>query len=287
MGLAPFPISMTYDEYLKQPESANILPLVTDPVWGRGGEEGGKEVKDDGYLLPFSQFHQLKYNFKPSIIGPLLVNGDFETGDLTGWTETNPGWIVGTTRYEGSYGLDTTSGDGSCSMYQWMGLSTYSGIDFDLLDIHPQGYNFNLNFWVKQDNIYAGSNLLTIQFYNAPVHEINSTALTVRFTSAIQDGLWYNEWLKCKAPIGTRYIKLTITSNQNTYYNRRKKWDKFRAQLVHSPELNMVGVPEPVKLVDIMPQTSKNVYLKTDFPVGTVDKDYETRLKCWWGAQEA
>ena len=100
------------------------------------------------------------------------------------------------------------------------------------------------------------------------------------------DGYWRNINLQTKLPAGTRYVRIRVYSEKHWYETNTDVFDNFKAQIIHSPQINSVGVPEPIKLVDIAPQTSKNVYLKKDFPVGKVDKDYETRLKCWWGAQE-
>ena len=289
MGVVPFPISMSYEEYLKQAESSTVLPLPADPVWGAVTGKDWKEVKDDGYLLPFAQFHQLKYNFKPIIIGPLLVNGNFETGNLDDWVHTDTGWEITTDNKKGSYAARLNTLDSCASMYQFLDLSTYSGIDFNILDNHPKGYIFNINYWIKRNVLYyggsSGNSYVRVEFFSTDTYEIQNTELYAYYSIEIQDSLWYNYSMQRKLPVGTRYIKITLYNACYTSYTPQY-YDEVNTQLVHSPELNFVGVPEPIKLVDIMPQTSKNVYLKTNFPVGTVDKDYETRLKCWWGAQE-
>lgn len=288
IGVSPCPIVMSYKEYLKQAESDTILPLYSDPVWGDGIDEGWKEVKDDGYLLPFANYHQLKYKFTPTVIGPLLVNGGFETGDLSGWTLTDSGpYVYDTTHHDGDYSFSTEPTTLHANMYQNVSLSAFDTIDFDLLDNNPQGYTFNLNYWIKRSYIYSSGYYgeITVNFYDSDWVEINNTSLYAKYSNEIQDAIWYNYNQQCKIPSATRNIRLTVKLYYHYTYGRQY-FDSFDIQLMHSPELNMVGVPEPVKLVDIMPQTSKNIYLKTDFPVGTVDKDYETRLKCWWGAQE-
>ena len=54
----------------------------------------------------------------------------------------------------------------------------------------------------------------------------------------------------------------------------------------NSPSVDRVVMAPAVKVQDIVPQSSKDMYIRTDIP-GTVDPaDYETRLKVWWGVEE-
>lgn len=67
-----------------------------------------------------------------------------------------------------------------------------------------------------------------------------------------------------------------------------KKYHQVKFRLysdagVTSPEIKKVIIPEPLKLIDLHPKSSKNIYLKTDFPVDAVNDEYETKLRCWWG----
>jgi len=59
----------------------------------------------------------------------------------------------------------------------------------------------------------------------------------------------------------------------------------LRCEGVTSPSLNKLIIPAAVKVQDIQPQTSKNVYVKTVVPDGASIQDYQTRLKCWWGCE--
>jgi len=288
MGPVPCPIDMSYEEYLEQAESASILPINSDPVWGVGTDIDWKEVKSDGYLLPFANYHQLKYNFTPLVINDLCLNGDFETGDLTGWVETNSGFEITTIDpREGSYCLRLIQSENDGTVHRYIDLSTYTGIDFDLLDNNLQGYVFNVNYWIKKNDMHYTSyySTVTVEFYDTESHEIDNTSLYAKHGYEISDGLWYNEWLQSKVPSGTRFIKIIVYSFHHVAYNSQA-FDGFKAQLMHSPELDLVGVPKPIKLEDIMPQTSKNIYLKTDFPPGTANSEYVTQLKCWWGSKE-
>jgi hypothetical protein len=290
MGVAPFPISMTYDEYLKQTGSSQLLPVKSDPVWGSDSDAGWEEVNDDGYLLPFSKYHQLKYKFNTARLEVPIVNGGFETGDFTGWYDVSYNCTISTKSYEGTYGfrLDTNYGNFNCNLYQMINLSDISGIDFDILDFNSQGYIFNLNFWILWYKRYQDYNgyysRVYLDFYNNTSQSIPGFQVYKHFEHG--DSYWRNINLKTKLPTGTRYVRIRVFAKKYYYDYNTDVFDCFKAQITHSPQLNTIGMPEPIKLVDIAPQTSKNVYLKTDFPVGTVDKNYETRLKCWWGAQE-
>jgi hypothetical protein len=50
-----------------------------------------------------------------------------------------------------------------------------------------------------------------------------------------------------------------------------------------TPYLNKIFFPEPTKVTGIYPKTSKPVYLKTEFSNEAEDKEYNTKLRCWWG----
>jgi len=52
---------------------------------------------------------------------------------------------------------------------------------------------------------------------------------------------------------------------------------------VSTPTLEKLIVPATIKIQDIQPQTSKNMYVKTVIPDGISIQNYETRLKAWWG----
>jgi hypothetical protein len=52
---------------------------------------------------------------------------------------------------------------------------------------------------------------------------------------------------------------------------------------VSTPTLNKLIISPAVKVQDIQPQTSKNIYIKTVVPDGASIQDYETKLKAWWG----
>lgn len=64
------------------------------------------------------------------------------------------------------------------------------------------------------------------------------------------------------------------------------KYHQFKFKLmgdgIYSPKLNDLVIPTPVQIKDIYPQTSKNLYIKTDYPTTSLYKQYNSKLKCWW-----
>jgi len=53
-----------------------------------------------------------------------------------------------------------------------------------------------------------------------------------------------------------------------------------------SPILNKLIIPAAIKVEDIQPQTSKNVYVKTVVPDGASIQSYETKIRAWWGCND-
>jgi len=67
-----------------------------------------------------------------------------------------------------------------------------------------------------------------------------------------------------------------------------KKFHQIRLKLnaapgVGTPYLNKIFFPEPTKVESIYPKTYKPVYLKTEFTDEAEEKEYNTKLRCWWG----
>jgi len=50
-----------------------------------------------------------------------------------------------------------------------------------------------------------------------------------------------------------------------------------------TPNLERVVLSPAVRVQSIQPQSSKNMYVKTEIPQNAGIEDYETRLKAWWG----
>ena len=59
-GALPFDI----DSFIEFQETANILPLSYDPVWGTGGSAEWQEVRKDGYFVPKDQYHQVEVTLR-------------------------------------------------------------------------------------------------------------------------------------------------------------------------------------------------------------------------------
>jgi len=77
---------------------------------------------------------------------------------------------------------------------------------------------------------------------------------------------------------------------KNGYFLPKTKYHQaevtLRCEGSISPSLNKLIIPTAIKVQDIARQSSKNVYVKTFIPYGADIKDYETRLKTWWGINE-
>jgi hypothetical protein len=53
-----------------------------------------------------------------------------------------------------------------------------------------------------------------------------------------------------------------------------------------SGTLDKILIPMPIKLEDLNPQDSRNVYVKVDIPASVSLDTYSARLKCWWGISD-
>lgn len=75
------------------------------------------------------------------------------------------------------------------------------------------------------------------------------------------------------------------------YFLPKLKYHQARITLrnndgVSTPLLQSIGISPSVKVQDIQPQTSKNIYVKTNFPGDIEMQDYDSRIKCWWEVEE-
>jgi len=290
LGSYVSPINMSYAEYLKMYESAAVLPIKTDPVWGAGNDNGWLDIVSDGYQLPFAQFHQLKYKFNPIILDYLLTNGDFETGDTTGWVTTGNVVLQEGHATSYSFSMPSVSATYTVTAYQWIDLDDTPEMNYDILDnnvyYNSSEYYFTLDFWSWAPVVYNTyiQWYVYYEYYTEAGDLIDASRNTIVMPEV---GYWTNNCISSKILNGTRKIKVYLYMYKSAHtYSAVPYIDEINAKITLSPSLHTVGVPEPIKLVDIMPQESKNVYLKTNFPVGTQEDNYETQLKCWWGNQE-
>ena len=67
------------------------------------------------------------------------------------------------------------------------------------------------------------------------------------------------------------------------YFLPKVKYHRAEITLRGDAELEKVIMAPAVKTQDIAPQTSKNMYIKTNIPLGAAITDYSTRLKTWFG----
>jgi hypothetical protein len=93
--------------------------------------------------------------------GSIVVNGDFETGDLTGWTinpllDTNA-WAVGTNPHTGNFAASTgcvgdlcINGTSDDQNYLFQNLATLSG------------HTYTLSFWYDPANVDGNTELLVL-----------------------------------------------------------------------------------------------------------------------------
>lgn len=61
---------------------------------------------------------------------------------------------------------------------------------------------------------------------------------------------------------------------------------KFRLSaesLSETPYIDKVMLPQAVKIENINPNSSKPVYIKTELKSDMENKEYDTKLRCWWG----
>lgn len=53
-----------------------------------------------------------------------------------------------------------------------------------------------------------------------------------------------------------------------------------------TPYLHNITIPKAIKISDVYPQTSRNIFVKTNIPAGADITSYSSSLKCWWGKVE-
>jgi hypothetical protein len=294
-------VFIDYNEALKLPTSSVLIPSHDDPVWGTDHDEGWQEVPMDGYLLPMAQFHQFKYKFNNYALELPIINPGAETGDTTGWilgstwpddfnfsAATDPNYIR-----EGTYGFRARSWSYSgLFFYQDIDITTTSGIDLNVIDnvnnIYDYGYIFTLDVWIRAVEFGGGSFHFKFKFYDENHNPILPDEWTYSTIYNVDNtpNTWFPLHFDKKLPSGTRIITIKHEQEVRAYRTISLAIDSWHATLVRPAGLKSISIPAPVRIDNITPQTSKPLYVKTDFPVGVDKKQYETRLKCWWGNVE-
>ncbi len=88
--------------------------------------------------------------------GGIVVNGDFETGDLTGWTPSGTAMVVGTISHSGSFSaqVGSTSPSGDSSISQTFDLpATATSLSFFYQVVCPDTVTYDWATATLQDNI--------------------------------------------------------------------------------------------------------------------------------------
>jgi hypothetical protein len=70
------------------------------------------------------------------------------------------------------------------------------------------------------------------------------------------------------------------------YFLDKVPYHQFELTLRSTPRVNSITASPTVKLQELQPQTSRDIYVKTNIPAGAAIQNYETRLKAWWGKEE-
>ncbi len=65
------------------------------------------------------------------------------------------------------------------------------------------------------------------------------------------------------------------------YYQMKFKLNSYEGSFAY-PELNSIYFSKSVKIPDIYPGQSRNLYVKTRLPEEIESKDYTSSLRCWW-----
>ena len=242
-----------------------------------------------GYKLPLFKYHQTKFKFIPIVEQVTLINPDAEYGDSTGWYNELENCSVTTSDvYEGTYSFITGADVGGTDYH----IACYNRVNLDDISIdlisnktifyakgyisgcssatgyNPQILGIGLRF---RDNTEAGPAVISTTY---------SDALT-----ASSEDTYYLNTITTVLPPNAQYIEVFIWYIYKTTYNYIQ-FDAVELYAFNSPELKSVVIPKPVIINAIQPQEFKNIYIKKEIPVDATYKEYETRLKCWWGNEE-
>lgn len=280
-GWTPYPASIYYEEYLNMTEISNILPIPIDPVWGV--DTGWKEVPMNGEKLPFYQYHQLSFKLCPYSFPLSIVNLDAEYGDMTGWFEDDDNGV--------GYVMDVATAAKRSGTYGFRG-NVYDNHIRQRIDLEAIGVDSNdilngqiiceFSAWLRV-SATGDSNLTNnIQIICVNVEENDIYTAT---SSSNTSTTWIQRVLRLVVIPNTRYIDIKMYHN-NSNFTYKTYFDDLSFSIIKSPSLDKIVIPKPVVINDIKPQEFKNIYIKTDIPSDADYKEYETRLKCWWGNEE-
>lgn len=74
--------------------------------------------------------------------------------------------------------------------------------------------------------------------------------------------------------------------SKDGYFLPKKKYHQAEITLNGDAKLNKVVMAPSIKLEDIAPGQSKDVYVRTNIPIGNRSATYETQIRTWWGVSE-
>lgn len=282
IGIRPCPVVITYPQFkesLANQSTFNlstgnqpILPLNDDPIWGSGHDNGWTEIDSAWTRLPVGKYYQFKFRLNSTALEVPIVNPSFEQISPWGWSGYDS-TFRSSTAYSGSYS-SCSNGSGALYGHQDIQLSTIANINFAVLDSIQLGYIFSSRCWVRA-NQERTEFYLTLWQYNS-ANTLLSTSCSAKVTAL---NYWRPLYLNTKIVPTTRKItfRFDMVSSNYAYV------DNISAKLIHSPSIDAVIFSNPTQIPDIQPQSYGNLYIKKEIPIDAQYKEYETKLKCWWG----
>ena len=69
------------------------------------------------------------------------------------------------------------------------------------------------------------------------------------------------------------------------YFLPKHRYHQAKITLQGDAEISKIIMAPAIKTEDIQPKSYRNMYVRTNIPVGADIADYETRLKTWWGVE--
>jgi hypothetical protein len=142
----------------------------------------------------------------------LMINGGFETGNLTGWTTSGSGWVVGFNQDQGEYNppqagsycayFDLYSSTINYYIYQDVNLTSYANyIDVGTVLINVSGWGVSTNYDP------APWDLTRIQFIF--LNSAKGVISTPKDTGYINNPAWWKTNLsEYSVPVNTRYVRV-------------------------------------------------------------------------------
>ncbi len=182
--------------------------------------------------------------------GNLLVNGGFESGDLTGWTYWIAPWSATSTAevqtgvgQQGTYALHLSTANGSFGVYQ--AITTTPGLQYTI-SAKWRGNNGNL-FW-NEFQFFNDDGRPVYYQVDAPLNssilaKVDGWGMNPPAVWAWKDTLDGTQWF----PSGLQTA--TITASGTTMYVCLKAGAAGGAAEVWFDSLSVVAVPEPGSLL--------------------------------------